>query len=70
MPTVQEKLHEALKLLQEALDLSVESFAKGADKRAIGAVWSTFLTEFFDAIKQKSKESKENLLQFVRLPRM
>lgn len=70
MQAIEEKLQHALALLEEALDVSVQEFAKGADKRAVGTLWSTFLAQFFDLIKQKSKESKENLLQYVRLPRL
>lgn len=67
---VQERLRNALTLLKEAVDLSVSLFVQGADKNQIGAEWSAFLGEFFSYVKQKSRESKQNLLGWIRWPRL
>jgi len=67
---VEDKLAAALTLLQEAVELSITCLLQGVDKRAIGALWSEFIARFFALLKQKSKQSGENLLQYVRLPRM
>ena len=67
---VQERLRNALTLLKEAVDLSVGLFVQGADKTQIGAEWSAFLGEFFSYVKHKSRESKQNLLGWIRWPRL
>lgn len=63
------RLREAASLLKESLNLSVDLFSGGVDKSSIGREWSEFLEGFFEHVKQKSRESRQNLLTWIRFPR-
>lgn len=67
---VEDKLTEAIKNLREAIDMSVNIKAQGAEAdKQICRLWETFLGEFFSYIRQRSKESKQNLLAGISFPR-
>jgi len=64
------KLVEALNLLREAVEISLEMKATGTDEqRKVNELWSLFLQEFFGYIKKRSRETKQNLLAGIRFPR-
>ncbi len=67
---VSELLDTSLSTLRQAIDKSVQMVQEGQDKRKVGADWNLFLGEFFSYMKQKSKESNQNLLSWVRLPKI
>lgn len=64
--TVQEHLNQALTHLREAMRLSVQIVAAdGGRKNRVGQLWEQFLGQFFDAIRNKSRESKINLMSWI-----
>lgn len=70
MEELRSRLREAASLLEESLNHSVGLFSAGVDKSAIGREWSDFLEEFFEHVKKKSRESKQNLVSWIRFPRI
>jgi hypothetical protein len=64
------KLREAISLLKEAVEISLEMKAAGtvAEREANG-LWSLFLQEFLAYVKKRSRETKQNFLAGIRLPR-
>ncbi|MBS4007755.1 MAG: hypothetical protein KGZ45_04905 [Clostridium sp.] len=65
------KLVEALNILREAVEISLEIKALGtAEQQEANGLWSLFLQEFFGYIKKRSCETKKNLLAGVRFPRL
>lgn len=64
------KLVEALNILQEAVEISLEVKASGtAEQHEANGLWSLFLQEFFGYIRKRSCETRKNLLGGVRFPR-
>ena len=63
------QLNEAKSILFKALDNSFDMVKNGDSKQEVGQVWSDFLHDFYDHIKQESRLRRENLLNWVRLPK-
>jgi hypothetical protein len=66
---LKEKLIEALQILQEAIEISLETKTAGTVQQEVSHLWSLFLQEFLGYIKKRSREKKQNLLAGVRFPR-
>ncbi len=67
---LKEKMDHALSELKEAVDLTAKLKLSGSDiKAATNLIWEQFLFEFFNYIKQKSKETKQNILAGIKFPR-
>ncbi len=67
---LKKKMNLALSELKEAVDLTAELKLSGPDiKAATNLIWEQFLFEFFNYIKQKSKETKQNILAGIKFPR-
>ncbi len=65
---VQDRLNQAQTLVREALDLSLQLFQSGQiDKQTLIKEWSGFVGDIFGYIKVKSKETKQNLLTWIKL---
>lgn len=68
---LQDKLSEALSILREAINMSVEIKAKGpTNNQQVCKLWGMFLGEFFGYIRKRSKETKQNLLAGISFPRI
>jgi hypothetical protein len=68
---IEAKLGEALALVREAVEHSVEAMGENSEsERRVALLWEDFLGEFFSYLKQKSKEKKRNLLGIVSFARI
>ncbi|MCI0182832.1 MAG: hypothetical protein OWR52_07155 [Acidibacillus sp.] len=66
---VENRLKQAQVLVHEALDLSLSLFQSGqVDKASLTKVWSGFVSDLFGYIKVKSKETKHNVLAWIKFP--
>ncbi len=71
MESLREKIACATKELHGAVDLSIELRAQSPQNKAeVIKVWEEFLGGFFGYIKQRGKESKDNLLAGITWTRM
>lgn len=71
MDKLQDKLFDAIAILREAVDLSAEIKSQGpTSNQQVARLWETFLAEFFGYIRQRSKETKQNLLAGIAFPRI
>jgi hypothetical protein len=71
MENVEQNLKDALEHLNEALDISIASILRDEKtKTEIGKNWEVFLGDFFNLLRVKGKESRLNLLSFVKFPRL
>jgi len=71
MNELAEKLSTLTHDLRVAVDLSVTLRSQSADqKKQVMKLWEEFLANLFGYIKQKSKESKDNLLSGISWARM
>ncbi|UOF92035.1 hypothetical protein LSG31_07330 [Fodinisporobacter ferrooxydans] len=69
LETVDQHLKQAFSHLREALDLSIQMVQNDTNaKGSVGRLWEGFLGEFFNMIRVKGKESRLNLLSFVKFP--
>lgn len=69
--SVEAKIVEAITALREAIDISVTIKASGPPaSQQINKLWEKFLGEFFSYIRQRSKETKQNLLAGISFPRI
>lgn len=60
---LRQKMQAAGKEICEAVDMSVELRRQSPEvKSEVIKIWEGFLGDFFGYIKQRSKESKDNLL--------
>ena len=70
---MQESLHnqleQAKEILFKALDNSFEWVKNGGTRQEVGQEWGDFLAEFYRRIKWESKNRRENLLNWVRMPK-
>ena len=65
------KMAGILRDLQGAVDLSIELRAKSStDKAEVTKLWEEFLGTFFNYIKQRSREAKDNLLGSISWHRL
>ncbi|HEY3426180.1 MAG TPA: hypothetical protein VGL27_15385 [Negativicutes bacterium] len=68
---LQTKLDTILQSTHEAIDISVELRSQSEENKGeVSKMWGEFLGGLFGYIKQKSKESKDNLLAGVSWARM
>ncbi|RJQ27500.1 MAG: hypothetical protein C4589_08285 [Peptococcaceae bacterium] len=68
---IEARLGEALGMIREAVDHSVEVMGEdSASERRVALLWEDFLGDFFSHLKQKSKEKKRNLLGIVSFARI
>ncbi|HMM20320.1 MAG TPA: hypothetical protein PKA10_06245 [Selenomonadales bacterium] len=68
---LKEKMAALLRDLQGAVDLSIELRARSsADKAEVTRLWEEFLGTFFNYIKQRSREAKDNLLGTISWHRL
>jgi hypothetical protein len=71
---LQEKMGHILAELRAAVDLSVQIRQQSPQaKKEVSLLWEKFLSVFLNYIKQKGKETRENLLDglsWMRLSRM
>lgn len=66
-----EKLNGLSRDLKDAVDLSVKLRAQSvASKNEVARLWEDFLGQLFGYIKQRSKESRDNLLAGISWARM
>ncbi|SMC99759.1 hypothetical protein [Sporomusa malonica] len=66
-----EKLSGLSRELKEAVDLSIQLRAQSAqNKNEVARLWEDFLGQLFGYIKQRSKESRDNLLAGISWTRM
>lgn len=69
--TLKDHLGKALQQLHEVVDLSITLRAQSPqDKAEVVHLLEDFLGQFFGYIKQRSKESKDNLLAGISWSRM
>lgn len=69
--SLQAKLKEITHNLQEAIDMSIELRKQSQEnKDKTTRLWEEFLGQLFGYIKQRSKESKDNLLSGISWARM
>ncbi|MHB1125471.1 MAG: hypothetical protein ACYC2T_00720 [Bacillota bacterium] len=64
LPEVKEKMTQALGLLKEAVDLSIPML-RNNQRDGVKSLWEHFLRELFSYIKQKSRETRVNLLAYI-----
>lgn len=65
------KITNITQALHEAIDLSIELRGQASEnKTEVMKVWESFLSEFFGYIKQRSRESKDNLLAGISWGRL
>jgi hypothetical protein len=68
---LKDHLGKALQQLHEAVNLSIVLRAQSPqDKTDVIRLWEDFLGQLFGYIKQRSKESKDNLLAGISWTRM
>lgn len=66
-----QKILNANRELKEAIDMSVELRRQSPQtKSEVVKMWEEFLAQFFGHIKNKSKESKDNLLAGISWTRL
>lgn len=71
LQALKEKMAGITGQLQEAVDLSIELRAQSPqNKTEVVKVWEEFLGGFFGYIKQRSRESKDNLLSGIAWTRL
>jgi hypothetical protein len=64
-------LQQALSHLDAALNKSIKLILDNqGEKQIIGNKWEKFLGEFFGMVREKGKQSKMNLLTWVKFPRI
>ncbi|OPG15806.1 hypothetical protein [Ferroacidibacillus organovorans] len=68
--TLENKLHAISAALKDAIETSVDAFQSGVDKKEIGQLWSGMLSQFMEDMRNKSRSTGENLLAWVRMPRI
>lgn len=65
------QLGKTLQELHKVVDLSIELRAQSPREKAeVIQLWEDFLGQFFGYIRQRSKESKDNLLAGISWTRM
>jgi hypothetical protein len=63
---INRKSAEALQIIREIIDESLEIMASGRDEtQKVTALWEEFLREFFAYLKKRSKETRRNLFSVV-----
>lgn len=67
---LREKITRISQELREAVDMSIELRANSQNKAEVIKVWEEFLGGFFGYIKQRSRESKDNLLAGISWTRL
>ncbi|VBB05085.1 Hypothetical protein LUCI_0291 [Lucifera butyrica] len=68
---LRQKIESAGRELEEAVDMSIELRRQSPTVKAeVVKIWEEFLGSFFSYIKQKSKESKDNLLAGISWTRL
>lgn len=68
---VRAKLSQALVVIREAVDISLQIMSQGPSKaKEVSALWENFLREFLSYIKQKSRETGRNLFAAISFPRI
>ncbi|MDF2570175.1 MAG: hypothetical protein K0R55_1779 [Sporomusa sp.] len=68
---LQQKILNANRELQEAIDMSIElRHQSPQNKGEVAKIWEEFLGHFFGYIKKRSKESKDNLLAGISWARL
>lgn len=66
-----EKLSGLSRELKEAVDISIQLRAQSVqNKNDVARLWEEFLGQLFGYIKQRSKESRDNLLAGISWTRM
>ncbi|WP_094606329.1 hypothetical protein SPSIL_029300 [Sporomusa silvacetica DSM 10669] len=66
-----EKLRGLSRELKDTVDLSIQLRAESAqNKNEVARLWEDFLGQLFGYIKQRSKESRDNLLASLSWARM
>lgn len=71
METLLEKIQKVNKELRECIDLTIKIRAESPhNKIAAMKIWEEFLGSFFGYVKQRSKESKDNLLSGMSWTRL
>ncbi|TWH49233.1 hypothetical protein [Sporomusa sp. KB1] len=66
-----EKLRGLSRELKDTVDLSIQLRAESAqNKNEVARLWEDFLGQLFGYIKQRSKESRDNLLASLSWSRM
>jgi hypothetical protein len=71
LESLQEKISYITQGLHEAIDLSIELRGQSSQtKTEVVKLWEEFLGEFFGYIKQRSRESKDNLLAGITWTRL
>ena len=71
MELLQNKIAAVTKDLREAVDLSIELRSQSPQvKTEVVKLWEEFLGNFFGYIKQRSRESKDNLLAGIAWTRL
>jgi len=66
-----EKLRGLSRELKDTVDLSIQLRAESAqNKNEVARLWEEFLGQLFGYIKQRSKESRDNLLASLSWARM
>lgn len=66
---LKERLGQAIVLVKESVDISIEIIKKGASKDVTG-LWEEFLSVFIKHIRLKSRESGKNLLANINFSRI
>jgi hypothetical protein len=66
---VKEKMVQALALIKEAVDMSIP-LLKTERQESIVMLWETFIGEFIDYIKLRSKETGVNLISKISIRRI
>lgn len=71
LQSLQEKILGITRDLRDAVDLSIELRAQSPQsKTEVVKIWEEFLGAFFGYIKQRSRESKDNLLTGISWTRL
>jgi hypothetical protein len=64
-------LQQALSHLDAALNQSIKLILDNQEeKQIIGSKWEKFLGAFFGLVREKGKQSKMNLLNWISFPRI
>lgn len=56
--------------LKETIDFSIGLRSNSEMKKRVNLIWQTFLSDFYGYVRQRSRETKENLLASISFPRI
>jgi hypothetical protein len=69
--SIEQHLKQAFYHLSVAVNESLDEMKKNEiAKKRLEAMWETFLSQFFNYVKEKGKESNINIIKAIPLPKL